>query len=103
MCHMSHIMSGPIVEDSVFIHKIDHIFFVGEILNLKWHPNHICGSKVAAILLNEWILSIGGATAVEGLQSMPGLPRLVLKDLSLDHMNFKGLYIIISHIFFFYF
>ena len=76
---------------------------MGEILNLKWHPYHICGSKVAAILLNERILSIGGATAVEVLQSTPGLPRLVLKDLSLDHMNLKSLYIIISHIFFFYF
>ena len=32
-----------------------------EILNLKGHPNRIAGSKVAAILLNGWILPFGGA------------------------------------------
>ena len=34
-------------------------------------------SRVTAILLIVWILPIGGALAVVGLQSM-GLPRLVL-------------------------
>ena len=43
-------------------------------------PNCITGSRVTAILLNEWILPIGGASAVEGLRSM-GLPRLVLETL----------------------
>ena len=47
-----------------------------KILNLEVHPNCITGSKVKAILLNGWILPTGGASAMEGLQSM-GLPRLV--------------------------
>ena len=50
-------------------------FFL-EILNLEGHPNHITGSRDKAILLNLWILPIGGASSVEGLQST-GLPRLV--------------------------
>ena len=36
----------------------------------------ISGSKVMAILLKGWILPIGGASALKGLQST-GLPRLV--------------------------
>ena len=40
------------------------------------HPNRITGSRVKVILLNGWIWPIGGASLVEGLQSM-GLPRLV--------------------------
>ena len=40
-----------------------------EILNLEGHPNHITGSRVAAILLNGWILPISEASAVEGLLS----------------------------------
>ena len=43
------------VEDSAFSHKIDY---------------------VSAILLSEWILTVGGPSAVEGLPST-GLPRLV--------------------------
>jgi hypothetical protein len=46
-------------------------------LNPEGHQNPINGSKVTAILLMGWILPVGGASAVEGLQSM-GLPRLVL-------------------------
>ena len=38
-----------------------------EILNLERHPYCITGSKVTAILLSEWILPFGGASAVEGL------------------------------------
>ena len=38
-----------------------------EILNLEGHLNCITGSRVTAILLNGWILPIGGASAVEGL------------------------------------
>ena len=33
-----------------------------EILNLEGHPNRIAGSKVTVILLNGWILPIGGAS-----------------------------------------
>ena len=34
------------------------------ILYIKGHPNSITGSRVAAILLNGWILPIGEASAV---------------------------------------
>ena len=33
-----------------------------EILNLEGHPNRNAGSKVTAVLLNRWILPIGGAS-----------------------------------------
>ena len=46
-----------------------------EILNLKGHQNCIIDSRVTGILLNRWILPIGGASAVEGLRST-GLSRL---------------------------
>ena len=46
------------VEDGAFSHKIDYVI----ILNLEGHPNRIPGSKVTAILLNDWILPIGGAS-----------------------------------------
>ena len=46
-------------------------------LNPEGHQNPINGSKVTAILLKGWILPVGGASAVEGLQST-GLPHLVL-------------------------
>ena len=45
-------------------------------LNPEGHPNPINGSIVTTILLNVWILPIGGASAVDGLQST-GIPRLV--------------------------
>ena len=41
---------------------------LGEILNLEGHPTRITGSRVTAILVNVWILPIGGASAMEGLQ-----------------------------------
>ena len=50
----------------LFSHKIDYVKFFED-----------SKSRVTAILLIVWILPIGGALAVEGLQSM-GLPRLVL-------------------------
>ena len=62
--------------DGACSHKIDYITIISEILNLEEHPNRITGSKVTAILLNGWTLPIGGASAVEGLQSM-GIPCLV--------------------------
>ena len=45
------------------------------IQNFEGHTNSITGSRVTAILLNWWILPIGGASAVEGLLSK-GLPLL---------------------------
>ena len=69
------------VEDSALSHKIDYFTIFQEILNLKGHPNRITGSRVTAILLNGWILPIGGASAVEGLRSA-GLPPLVIIVLS---------------------
>ena len=65
------------VEGGAFSHKIDYFTICYGILNLEVHPNRITGSRVTAILLNGWILAIGGASSVEGLRLM-GLPRLVL-------------------------
>ena len=45
--------------------------FIKEILNLKGHPNCTAGLKFTAILLNGWILSIDGASAVKGLRLQP--------------------------------
>ena len=60
------------VRDGAFSPKINYVRVFKEILNLKG----ITGSRVTAILLNVWILPIGGASAVEGLRST-GLPHLV--------------------------
>ena len=43
-------------------------------LNPKGHQNPIDGSKIMAILLKGWILPVGGASAVEGLQSKGATP-----------------------------
>jgi hypothetical protein len=51
------------VADGAFSHKIDYVTIVKEILNPERHPNCITGSKVPAILLNGWILPIGGASS----------------------------------------
>ena len=59
------------IEDFAFIHKIDYITILQEILNLKGHPNRITGSKVTTILLNGLILPICGASAVKGLCLQP--------------------------------
>ena len=61
----------PSGEDGAFSQKIDYV----TILNFEWHPNSVTGSRVSAILMNGWVLPIGGGSAVEGLQST-GLPRL---------------------------
>ena len=45
-------------------------------LNPEGHQNPLSGSKVTVILLKGWILSIGGASPGEGLQST-GLPCIV--------------------------
>ena len=53
---------------------------MSNLIKLKFNPEGyqipINGLKVKTILLKGWILSIGEASAVEGLQSV-GLPRLV--------------------------
>ena len=53
------------VEDGAFCHKLDYVTI------FKRHQNCITGSKVTAILLNEWILPIGGASDVNGLRLQP--------------------------------
>ena len=64
------------VTDSSFSYKIDYVIVIKTFLNPKVHQTCISGSKVTDILLEGRILPIGGAPAVEGLQST-GLPRLV--------------------------
>ena len=59
------------VEDGALSHKIDYVTTFNEILNLEGHSNRITGSKVAVILLNGWILPIGGVSAVKGLRLQP--------------------------------
>ena len=59
------------VEDGAFSHKVDYVTILKGILNLEGHPNRITGSKVTAILLNVWILPIGGASSVKGLPLQP--------------------------------
>ena len=49
--------------DGAFSHKIDNVKIFQEILNPKGHPNCITGSKITAIVLNGWILPIGGASS----------------------------------------
>ena len=69
------------VRDSFSSYKIDNVIVIKNFLDSKRHQNPISGSKVTAILLKGWILSIGGASAVEGLQSTR-LPRLVFPYLT---------------------
>ena len=64
------------MRDSSSSYKIDYVIVIKTFLNPKGHQNPINGSKVTAILLNGWILPIGGASAVDGLRST-GLPHLV--------------------------
>ena len=59
------------VEDGAFRHKIDYVTMFKEILNLRGHLNCITSSKVMAILLNRWILPIGGVASVLGLRLQP--------------------------------
>ena len=64
-------------------HKSDYVTISKEVLSLKGHQNHITGSKVTAILLNRWILPIGGASAVKGLRLQPA------QQACLDHYTGK--------------
>ena len=59
------------VEDGAFNHKIYYFTTCKKILNLEGHPNRITGSKVTAILLDGWILPIGGAPAGKVLRLQP--------------------------------
>ena len=43
------------------------------------HQNPISGSIVTAILLKEWILPIGGASAGEGLRLQPAQQACLIK------------------------
>ena len=65
-----------LVGDGAFSHEIDDGKYFYEIINVEGHLNRFTGSRVTAILLNGWILPIGGASAAEGLLST-GLPCLV--------------------------
>ena len=44
---------------------------IKNLLNPEEHQNPISGSKVTAILLEGWILPIGGVSAGEGLRLQP--------------------------------
>ena len=50
---------APTVGNGTFSHKIDYIAIFKKILNLQRHYNGISVSRVAAILLNNWISPIG--------------------------------------------
>ena len=64
------------VGNGTFSQKNYQIKIFLEILNPEGHQNRITGSRVTAILLNGWMLPIGGASVVGGLQST-GPPCLV--------------------------
>ena len=51
------------IADGSFSHKLDYSTIFLEILNPEGHQNRINGLKVTAILLNGWILPIGGASS----------------------------------------
>ena len=51
------------IEDGALNPKIDYVTIFLEILNTEGHPNRITGSKVTAILLNGWILPVGGVAS----------------------------------------
>ena len=53
------------VEDGALSHKTDYVHNNHNLL--EGHSNCITGSRVTAILLNGWILPIGGASTVERL------------------------------------
>ena len=69
-----------VIGDGAFSHEIDYITIFWEILNCEGHQGCITGSRVMAILLNGWTLSIGGASAVEGLLSTGPTPSSLTKE-----------------------
>ena len=58
------------VENGTFSRKIEYVTMFKD----------ITGSKVTAILLNWWILSIGGASAVTILRLQPAQQACFTKD-----------------------
>ena len=52
-----------LVEDGAFCHEIEYVTIFLEILNPEGHQHCITGSKVTAILLNWWILRVGGVAS----------------------------------------
>ena len=61
-----------------------------EILDLEGHQNCITGSKVTAILLNWWIFSIGGASAVKSLRLQPAQQACFILGCSLGELPLLG-------------
>ena len=58
------------VEDGALSHKIDYVAIFLEIINLKWHPNRISGSRVViqvTMKLRDNKAASKGATATPGL------------------------------------
>ena len=51
------------VRDNSSSYKIDYVIVIKKFLNLKGHQNFITGSKVTVILVNGWILPVGGDTS----------------------------------------
>ena len=51
------------VSNESFSLKIDYVTIFKEIIHPEGHTNCIIGPKVIAILLNGWILPIGGYSA----------------------------------------
>ena len=76
------------VGDGAFSHKIDYIAIFWQILNPGGHQNCITGSRVTAILLNWWLLPIGGASAVDGLLSTG--PSLAIPPFAYTSSNQEG-------------
>ena len=59
------------VQDGAFSHENNYVTICWEILYLEGHSNRITGSKCTSILLNGWILPIGGASDVKVLRLQP--------------------------------
>ena len=77
-----------IVEDGAFSHIF--LYFFLEIFNIKGHKNRVTGLTVTAILLNGWILPIGGVSAVEGLLSTaPTLSSLYHTIIHFHDLSYK--------------
>ena len=51
------------VGNGALSHKIDYITIFEEIQNLQGHQNCTTSSRVKAILLNGWILPVGGVAS----------------------------------------
>ena len=51
---------GQMARDGDLSHKIDYVNNCLDIVKLKGHQNHNIDSKATAILLNLWIICIGG-------------------------------------------